>query len=127
MRESCTYGSVRGACDETHVPTAPLPRHAPPLLPHAPRRSAAAWPLSARAQQPKRVGVLMGSAASAANAQSKLMTFIHGLRKLGWIDGQNLQIEVRWSAADRSLIQAYASDLVGLIKPRVLLDSPTAQ
>src|SRR5262245_17924390 len=88
--------------------------------------SAAAWPLSARAQQPKRVGVLMGSAASEANAQSQLMTFIQGLHKLGWIDGQNLQIEVRWSAADRSLIQAYASDLVGLFKPDVLMVNTTA-
>src|SRR5438874_10912346 len=33
MRESRTYGSVRGACDETHVPTATTPR-----VHHAARR-----------------------------------------------------------------------------------------
>jgi putative ABC transport system substrate-binding protein len=44
-----------------------------------------------------------------------------GLRKLGWIEGQNLRTEVRWSASDVNLMQAYATDLVDLFKPDVLL------
>jgi hypothetical protein len=83
--------------------------------------AAAAWPLAAGAQQPRRVGVLMGSAATDPTGQGYLATFMQGLRKLGWIDGQNLQIEVRWSGADLRLTQAYATDLVGLFKPDVLL------
>jgi putative tryptophan/tyrosine transport system substrate-binding protein len=47
------------------------------------------------------------------------------MRKLGWIEGQNLHTEVRWSAANPSLIQAYATDLVGLFKPDVLLSHST--
>ena len=47
MRESRTYGSVRGACDETHVPTATAAR-----VHHAARRRGGAWPVAARAQQP---------------------------------------------------------------------------
>src|SRR5262245_18270815 len=87
---------------------------------------AAAWPLMARAQQPKRVGVLMSRAASNPTSQSQLTIFMQGMRKLGWIEGQNLQIEVRWSAGDPSRIEAFATDLVGLFKPDVLLGSSTA-
>src|SRR5262245_22514465 len=87
---------------------------------------AAAWPLAARAQQPKRVGVLMSRAASNPTSQSQLTIFMQGMRKLGWIEGQNLQIEVRWSAGDPSRIEAFATDLVGLFKPDVLLGSSTA-
>ena len=87
---------------------------------------AAAWPLAARAQQPRRVGVLMGGAATEPASQSQLTIFVQGLRKLGWIEGQNLRTEVRWTAADPTLIQAYATDLVGLFKPDVLLANTTA-
>jgi putative ABC transport system substrate-binding protein len=87
---------------------------------------AAAWPIVARAQQGKRVGVLSGAAASTAGGQKNLTDFLQGLRRLGWIDGENIRIEVRWSAADPRLIEAYASDLVGLFKPDVLLSTSTA-
>jgi putative ABC transport system substrate-binding protein len=82
---------------------------------------AASWPLVAHTQQPKRVGVLMSRAASDPTSQSQLTIFMQGMRKLGWIEGQNLQTEVRWSEYDPRLIQAYATDLVGLFKPDVLL------
>src|SRR5215467_1598319 len=81
---------------------------------------AVAWPLSARAQQTKRVGVLMSRTATEPWV-SQLTIFMEGMRKLGWIEGQNLQTEVRWSAYDPSRIEAYATDLVGLFKPDVLL------
>jgi putative ABC transport system substrate-binding protein len=88
--------------------------------------AAASWPLVAHAQQPKRVGVLMADAATSPTGQTQVTTFVQGLRKLGWIEGQNLQTEVRWSAADPTLTQAYATDLVGLFKPDVLLSQTTA-
>ena len=65
--------------------------------------SAAAWPLTARAQQGsriRRIGVLMNGAASGAEFQSYLAAFVEGLRQLGWTDGQNLHIDVRWNASD---------------------------
>jgi putative ABC transport system substrate-binding protein len=83
--------------------------------------AAAAWPIAVQAQQPKRLAVLMQGAASYPINQSNLATFIQGLRKLGWTDGQNLQIEVRWGAADPKFMEAYATDLVGIFKPDVLL------
>jgi putative ABC transport system substrate-binding protein len=82
-------------------------------------------PLTARAQEAKRVGVLMGGAATDPTGQSNLSTFMQGLRKLGWTDGENLRIEVRWSGADLRLMEAYATDLVGLFKPDVLLTVTT--
>jgi putative tryptophan/tyrosine transport system substrate-binding protein len=88
--------------------------------------AATAWPIAARAQQPKRVGVLVDGVAIGSVGQTNLSFFMQGLRKLGWIDGENMRIEVRWNAGDRKLIEAYASDLVGLFKPDVLLAASTA-
>jgi putative ABC transport system substrate-binding protein len=61
---------------------------------------AAAWPVVARAQQGDpvwRVGVLVDGTAVQASFQAELAAFVLGLSQLGWIDGQNLRIEVRWS------------------------------
>ena len=87
---------------------------------------ATAWPLAARAQQGKRVGVFMAAAATDPTGQSQLAIFMQGLRKLGWIDGQNVRIEVRWNAGDANLAVAYATDLVGLLRPDVMLAATSA-
>ncbi len=65
--------------------------------------AAAAWPLAARAQQPGRmrlIGVLMGFAEHDPAGQSQLAAFRGALSKLGWTEGSNLRIELRWGAAD---------------------------
>jgi len=56
--------------------------------------SAAAWPLAARAQQPKvwRIGVL----APVPPTPVMLNAFRDGLRGHGYVEGQNLSIDVRW-------------------------------
>ena len=61
--------------------------------------SAAAWPAVARAQQGERVrriGVMI-SVANNALGQARFRAFQQGLERLGWTDGRNLAIEVRWS------------------------------
>jgi putative ABC transport system substrate-binding protein len=66
--------------------------------------AAATWPVAARAQQPDRmrlVGVLMPYAESDSAAQSWLAAFRAALAKLGWSEGSNLRIELRWSAPTR--------------------------
>ena len=88
---------------------------------------AAAWPLAARAQQPaqvRRIGVLMNSTATDATWQSYFAAFVQGLRQLGWIEGQNLRIDTRWSAGDATLARIYAAQLIGLT-PDVILASST--
>jgi len=78
---------------------------------------AAALPLVARAQQPermRRIGVLMAYAQSDRAAQSWLAAFRGALSKLGWTEGSNLRIDLRWSADDPDRIRALAKELVDL-------------
>jgi putative tryptophan/tyrosine transport system substrate-binding protein len=84
---------------------------------------AAAWPVVADAQQAervRRVGVLMYGVATDKVVQSYLAAFIQGLRQLGWTEGQNLRVEVRWNASDAGLARVYAAQLIGLM-PDVIL------
>ena len=86
-----------------------------------------ASPLAARAQQPNRmrlVGVLMGYAENDADAQSVVATFRGALTKLGWREGSNLRIEVRWAAGDVNKVRTFAKELVGL-RPEVILSQAT--
>ena len=79
--------------------------------------AAATWPLAARAQQPermRRIGVLMAYAQSDRAAQSWLAAFRGALSKLGWTEGSNLRIELRWSADNTDRIRAMAKGLVDL-------------
>jgi putative ABC transport system substrate-binding protein len=86
--------------------------------------AAAAWPLAARAQTVRRVGVLMNGVATETDARSYLAAFIQELRQLGWTDGQNVRIEIRWSAGDAQLARLYAAQLIGL-QPDVILTAST--
>jgi putative ABC transport system substrate-binding protein len=89
---------------------------------------AAAWPLSARAQQSERVrriGVLMPLAESDPEGRARIAAFRDGLGKLGWIEGREVQIEYRWSAGDPDRARAYAAELVKL-KPDVIFAAATS-
>src|SRR5215467_7456788 len=64
---------------------------------------AVACPLAARAQQrekPRRIGVLMALAADDPESSRRLTAFVQGLQELGWSEGRNVRIDVRWSAGD---------------------------
>src|SRR5215467_11960023 len=78
---------------------------------------AAAWPVAARAQQPDRmrlIGVLMAYAESDSTAQSWLAAFRAALARLGWAEGSNVRIELRWSGADAGRMRTLAKELVDL-------------
>jgi putative ABC transport system substrate-binding protein len=88
---------------------------------------AAAWPLAARAQradQVRRIGVLMSWASTDPEGQALLAEFTRHLAELGWTEGRNVRIEVRWGAGDVDLLHAFAKELIGL-QPDVLLASST--
>ena len=87
---------------------------------------AASWPLAARAQQSdrvRRIGVLMGYAESDAEGQAYVAIFREGLQKLGWAEGRNFRIDIRWATSDPEAVQRLAKELVAL-QPDVIL-SPT--
>jgi putative ABC transport system substrate-binding protein len=78
---------------------------------------AVAWPLAARAQQPERVrriGMFMNLAESDPEGQQRVAELRNGLDKLGWSDGRNARIEVRWAAGDSGRLDALAKELVDL-------------
>ena len=87
---------------------------------------AATWPLAARAQQPermRRIGVLMAFDERDARAKGWLSRFTQGLSELGWTEGSNLQMEVRWAdSVDR--MRMFAKELVEL-RPDVILSFGT--
>ena len=79
--------------------------------------AAAAWPLAARAQRAERVrriGVLMVTAESDPLGQQRFGALRAGLAELGWREGGNLEIDVRWSGGDANRLKDYTAELVRL-------------
>jgi putative ABC transport system substrate-binding protein len=85
-------------------------------------------PLAAGAQQTsqmRRIGVLMGLAESDPQAQARLAAFRTGLETLGWAEGRNIRIDVRWATtSDVPAMQRAAKELVAL-QPDVILSHNT--
>jgi ABC-type uncharacterized transport system substrate-binding protein len=89
--------------------------------------AAAAWPLAARAQQPgrmRRIGVLMNAGADDADGQARVIAFVQALQELGWTNGRNARIDIRWGAGDAERYRQYAAELLALA-PDVIL-APTS-
>ena len=89
--------------------------------------AAVAWPLAARALQAgpvRRIGVLIGFAESDPDVQSWLAALRGALAKLGWTEGSNLQIELRWAGDDPDRIKRFAKELVDL-RPDAILSVTT--
>jgi putative tryptophan/tyrosine transport system substrate-binding protein len=87
--------------------------------------AAAAWPLSARAQQRERVrriGVLTNRAADDADGQARLAAFLQGLQEAGWGVGRNVRLDVRWNAGDAGRFRALAMEMI-VLAPDVVVAS----
>src|SRR6516165_389734 len=64
---------------------------------------AAAWPLAARAQQGdrvRRIGVLIPLDENDPEGKRRYSGFTQALADLGWIDGRNVRMDVRWGGGD---------------------------
>jgi putative tryptophan/tyrosine transport system substrate-binding protein len=90
--------------------------------------AAAAWPLTARAQQPnavKRIGWLSTTGEQDPQHQAQRRAFHQEFAKLGWTDGQNFRVDHRWtSGEDDSRARTLAMEVVATA-PDVILTSGT--
>ena len=85
--------------------------------------AAGMWPLTVRAQQPdrmRRIGVVMGYAETDPAAQAQVAALRQELQKLGWEEGRNIRIDVRFSAADAGRVRAGLTELMSFT-PDVLV------
>src|SRR6516164_9279717 len=89
--------------------------------------TAAAWSLGALAQQPermRRIGALLPYDENDPVMKSNISAFTQALADLGWTDGGNVRMDLRWGGVDPNRIRALARELVGL-KPDIILTGTT--
>jgi putative tryptophan/tyrosine transport system substrate-binding protein len=89
---------------------------------------AMAWPLAARAQQSERVrriGALMAFDENDPEGKSRVSALTQALADLGWTDGRNVRMDLRWFGDDINRIRALAHELVGL-QPEIIVTAGTA-
>jgi putative ABC transport system substrate-binding protein len=89
--------------------------------------AAAAWPLAARAQQGtrmRRIGVLMPYDENDPEIKLRYSAFTQALAELGWTDGRNVRMDLRWSGVDINRTRALAQELVGL-QPDIIVTNST--
>src|SRR5215831_13836621 len=89
--------------------------------------TAVPWPLAARAQQGdrvRRIGVLMPFDENDRVSKHRLSAFTQGLADVGWTDGRNMRMDLRWAAGDFNRIRAFAMELVGL-QPDIIMTEST--
>ena len=86
--------------------------------------SATAWPLATRAQETRHIGVLMNVGPEHPLGQSYIAAFRQALQPLGWTEGRNIRIDIRWGENDVDRDRKYAAELVALA-PDVILAAGT--
>ena len=86
--------------------------------------AAAAWPLGARAQQPgmRRIGVLIAGLETDPEMRAWVQAFQRALERLGWHDGRNAMVEIRWGTGGVERLRSSASELIALA-PAVILST----
>jgi putative ABC transport system substrate-binding protein len=72
----------------------------------------------------RRIGVLMSNDESDPVYKPLLPAFMQGLADLGWTDGRNVRMDLRWGGGDANRMRALAKELVGL-QPDIIVTSST--
>jgi putative tryptophan/tyrosine transport system substrate-binding protein len=87
-----------------------------------------AWPLAVAAQQPDRlwtVGVIFAATADDAEVQARLAALREGMAQLGWIEGRNLRLDIRWATTNPDLVRKQAAELAALAPDVIVSGSGT--
>jgi putative ABC transport system substrate-binding protein len=82
-----------------------------------------AWPLAAHAQQPertRRIGILLAGSTEESDYKARVASALKGLQQLGWTDGRNLRVEVRFAGGSEADIRRNVAELVAFA-PDVIL------
>jgi putative tryptophan/tyrosine transport system substrate-binding protein len=85
------------------------------------------WSMVTHAQQqvqPKRIGILMNF--RERDAEGHFTASVHALTDLGWTDGRNARLDVRWSEGEVEHFRRYARELVALAPDVILAASSIA-
>src|SRR2546427_9373583 len=88
-----------------------------------------AQPFAARAQQRdgmRRIAALMDTNDSNPEGRARIAAFRQGLQQLGWTEGRNIRIDLRWGGGDVERTRAFAAELVRL-SPDVIFAYAAAQ
>ncbi len=81
-------------------------------------------PAFAQTEPIRRIAILMNRAAADPEGVARLATFKQAMEQLGWSEGRNMQIDIRWGADDIDLERKYAAEIVAL-NPDVILAGGT--
>jgi putative ABC transport system substrate-binding protein len=88
-----------------------------------------AWPPAAIAQQAERmrtIGLLVAGTADDPEYQARLGAFRQALEQLGWIDGHNVRIDIRWATINADVLRKQAAELAALAPDVILAASGTS-
>jgi putative ABC transport system substrate-binding protein len=90
--------------------------------------AAAAWPLAARAQQlaerTRRIGMLVSNVETDPAVHGRIAAFRQSLEQLGWLDGRNVQIELRFTGDNYERLPQLVQEMVAF-NPDVIFASAT--
>lgn len=85
---------------------------------------AAAWPIAARAQAVRRIGILMASEERDPEMRARVTAFQDAMRALGWTEGSNVRMDIRWSGGSSERAETYAKEIAAL-NPDVIVAHAT--
>jgi putative tryptophan/tyrosine transport system substrate-binding protein len=88
--------------------------------------AAATWPLVASAQQgerTRRIGVLLSTSEGDPGRRAQLAAFVQRLTELGWAEGRNARLDVRWTAGSVDAARKHAAELVALAPDVIVTDT----
>ena len=87
-----------------------------------------AWPILVRAQQTermRRIGVLMAHAETDPEYRDYLAAFWEELHKLGWTEGRNVHVDIRWGALDDAEMRLRSANELIALQPDLIVTQNT--